>query len=82
MSWSQTHGAPTAHDRRGAGVSARTTQSGIATTAQLARGHDPRTQVVYAGSGRRLSAQQLDAAYRRLAEQDRGVVRIVRPSDD
>lgn len=44
-------------------------RSPITSTTQLVNAlHDPRSTVVYSGSGRRLSAQQLSAAYRRLAQ--------------
>jgi hypothetical protein len=43
----------------------------IRTTTELVDAvHDPRATVVYRGSGRRLSAQQLTAAYRQLAQQE------------
>ena len=44
----------------------------ISSVAELEKAiQSPRTKVVYRGSGRRLSPQQLEAAYRKLANQER-----------
>jgi hypothetical protein len=71
LSWSQTHRSPPPRHRRQL-TKTEGQFSTISSTAELeAAVADRNTTVVYTGSGRRLSAQQLEAAHRRFATEER-----------